>query len=159
MTLRYTCYSINIKHWSVLVHISPMVNFISFPSLPPALTPANLLAAVEGLEEGRWRRLGIWLGVPSAKRDEIESQHRHLSDRLREIFSYFLRLDPDASWRRVLNALDCMGETKLADSLRQLAEPVTGMWLCTVRVSSQHAGMLSHLVCHAAVPCNEMKCS
>ena len=128
-------------------------------SLPPALTPANLLAAVEGLEEGKWRDLGYWLGVPKAKLDEIESQHPQLSDRLRELFSYFLRLDPDASWRRVLCALDGMEEYKLVDRLRQLAEPVTGMWLCTVRVSSQHAGMLSHLVCHAAVLCNEMKYS
>ena len=136
-----------------------MVNFI-FPSpLPPALTPANLLAAVEGLEEGEWWDLGYRLGVPDAKLDEITSQHPHLSDRLREVFSYFLQLDPDASWRSVLRALDGKMETKLADSLRQLAEPVTGMWLCTVRVSSQHAGMLSHLVCHAAVLCNEMKYS
>ena len=59
----------------------------------------------------------------------------------------------------MLKALDEMKEIKLADRLRLLAEPVTGMWLCTVRVSSQHAGMPSHLVCHAAVPCNEMKCS
>ena len=97
--------------------------------------------------------------MPNAKLDEIKSQHRHLSDRLREVFSYFLRLDPDTSWRSVLRALDAIEKYKLADSLRQLVEPVTGMWLCTVRVSSQHAGMLSHLVCHAAVLCNEMKCS
>ena len=95
--------------------------------------------------------------MPRAKLDEIESQHPHLSDRLSEVFSYFLRLDPDASWRSVLTALDGIEETKLADRLRQLAEPVTGMWLCTVRVSSQHAGMLSHLVCHAAVPCNQVQ--
>ena len=55
----------------------------------------------------------------------------------------------------MLRALDEIEETKY--HLQQLAEPVTGMWLCTVRVSSQHAGMLSHLVCHAAVPCNAMK--
>ena len=128
-------------------------------SLPPALTPANLLAAVEGLKEGKWRGLGGSLNVPDAKLDEIQSQHPHLSDRLRKVFSYFLRLDPDASWRRVLCALDMTEEYKLASRLRQLAEPVTGMWLCTVRVSSQHAGMLSHLVCHAAVLCNEMKYS
>ena len=134
-----------------------MINFI-FPSpLPPALTPANLLAAVEGLEEGKWRKLGGFLSVPDEKLDEIESQHPHLSDRLREVFSYFLRLDPDASWRSVLRALDGVWGTKLADCFRQLAEPVTGMWLRTVRVSSQHAGMLSHLVCHAVVPCNEVQ--
>ena len=95
--------------------------------------------------------------MPNDKLYEITSQHPHLSDRPREAFSYFLRLDPDASWRRVLRALDGIEETKLADRLRQLAEPMTGMWLCTVRVSSQHAGMLSHLVCHAAVPCNEVQ--
>ena len=81
--------------------------------------------------------------MPNAKLDEIES---HLADRLREVFSYFLQLDPDASWRSVLTALDEIEETKLADRLRQLAEPVTGMWLCTVRVCACHHNMLACLV-------------
>ena len=70
-----------------------------------------------------------WLWVPNAKLDEIESQHPHLSDRLREVFSYFLRVDPDASWRSVLKSLDAVEETKLVDRLRQLAEPVTGTYV------------------------------
>ena len=101
---------------------------------------------MEGLEEGNWRDLGGLLGVPDAKLDEIESQHPHLSDWLREVFSYFLQLDPDASWRSVLRALVVIQETKLADRLRQLAEPVTGMWLCTVRVCACHHNMLACLV-------------
>ena len=81
--------------------------------------------------------------MPEVKLDQIKSQHPHPSDRLREAFSYFLRLDPDASWRSVLRALDGMKETKLADRLRKLAEPVTGMHVvitCVQCVSSQHAG-------------------
>ena len=69
-----------------------------------------------------------WVGVPYDKLAEIESQHPHLSDRLREAFSYFVRLNPDANWRGILTGLDVVKETKLVDRLRSLAEPVSGMW-------------------------------
>ena len=44
-----------------------------------------------------------------------------------EAISYWINTDPLASWRRLIRALDRMRETKVADSIRSNAEPLTGI--------------------------------
>ena len=70
--------------------------------------------------------LGDRLGVPESKRREIESQFSSVPQRRKALINYFIDHDPVASWRAVIVALDFMGEKRVADELRYLAEPVTG---------------------------------
>ena len=44
----------------------------------------------------------------------------------KEFIKYWIEKDPLASWRSVIVALDAMGEKKVADAVRHLAEPLTG---------------------------------
>ena len=70
--------------------------------------------------------LGIYLGVPYEKRDEIKRQFSSVPQQVKAYINYFMEHDPVASWRAVIIALDRMGEKEAADAIRHLAEPITG---------------------------------
>ena len=70
--------------------------------------------------------LGLYLGVPMSKRDEIKRQFSSVPQQVKAYISYFMEHDPVASWRSVIVALDRMVEKEAADAIRHLAEPVTG---------------------------------
>ena len=70
--------------------------------------------------------LGIWLGVPDSKRDEIKKQFSSVLQQVKAYINYFVEHDPVASWRAVIVALDRMREKEAADAIRHLAEPITG---------------------------------
>ena len=71
--------------------------------------------------------LGLWLGVPRSKRDEIKGQFSSVPQQVKAYINYFMEHDPVASWRAVIVALDGMNEKKAADAIRHLAEPITGI--------------------------------
>ena len=87
-------------------------------------TTMNVLRAVREVENTD--DLGYWLGVPESKRREIASQFSSVPQQRKALINYFIDHDPVASWRAVIVALEHMGEKRVADELRYLAEPVTG---------------------------------
>ena len=65
-----------------------------------------------------WYRLGLKLGVPDYKLDEI--QRNHSSSRWKiETLKLWLQLNPNASWMSVVRALQRMEENTLAKMIRQ----------------------------------------
>ena len=87
-------------------------------------TTMNVLRAVREVKDTD--RLGIYLGVPKSKRQEIASQFSSVPQQRKALINYFIDHDPVASWRVVIVALEWMEEKRVADELRYLAEPVTG---------------------------------
>ena len=87
-------------------------------------TSINILQAVQKVENAEY--LGRSLGVPDSKRNEIMHQFSSVAEQKEAFINYFIKHDPDAMWRSVIRALDWMDEKECADSIRQLAEPVTG---------------------------------
>lgn len=67
-----------------------------------------------------WYQLGMKLGVPDHKLDEIQRNHPTdgVSRWRDEVLSLWLRLTPNASWKNVIRALQRMGEKALAESIR-----------------------------------------
>jgi len=67
-----------------------------------------------------WYQLGMKLGVPDYKLDEIERNHPTdgVSRWRDEVLSLWLRLIPNASWNNVIRALQQMGEKALAEKIR-----------------------------------------
>ena len=92
------------------------------PTTAPKLTVDGAVRVVEGIQN--WRRLGRWLWIPDSRLDEISQ----LSPRERKkvVMTYWMENDHFPSWRRLLHALDGMGEKAIADSIRHCAEPLTG---------------------------------
>ena len=89
----------------------------------------NVLRAVreaKSTNDLRILGLGHYLRVPESKRREIESQFLSVAQQRKALINYFINHDPVASWRAVIVALERMGEKRVADELRYLAEPVTG---------------------------------
>ena len=72
--------------------------------------------------------LGLLLGVPDWRQNEIESQFRRNDGQVKKKYvDYFMDHDPLASWRRVIVVLDSMyGEKEGAEKIRHLSEAVTG---------------------------------
>ena len=90
-------------------------------------TPMNVLRAVREVKSTD--RLGICLGVPESKRDEIKSQFSSEAQQRKAYINYFIEHDPNSSWRSVICALDWMDRpdsVKAADNIRHLAEAVPG---------------------------------
>ena len=100
------------------------------------LTPSNVMRALRELEEGKWWEegkwleglgLGPWLRIPQSKMTEIKQNFPNTIDQKKQFIYYWMQKDPLATWRRLINALYGMRETKLADSIRSNAEPLTGI--------------------------------
>ena len=104
-------------------------------------TPSNVMRVVREMEDW-WgeRGLGRCLLIPQSKRDEIRQTFTDEMDQKKQLVLYWINTDPQAGWRTLIWALDYMEETKLsklADSIRGNAEPLTGidkyMHMCTLQ--------------------------
>ena len=108
------------------------------------LTTSNVLAVVREVKRwwGEWESLPLtyWLHIPESKQKEIMANFPDEMDQKQQAISYWINTDPLASWRRLIVALDWMGETELADSIRSNAEPLTGMCIH----SNQHVWLANH---------------
>ena len=102
------------------------------------LTPSNVIRALRELEEWKsWEELGLgfWLHIPQSKMTEIKQNFPNTIDQKKQYIYYWMQKDPLATWRRLINALYWKDETKLADSIRSNAEPLTGIqcnYTCTM---------------------------
>ena len=65
-----------------------------------------------------WYQLGLKLGVPDYKLDEIQRYHSSSQWKL-ETLKLWLQLKPNASWMNVVRALQRMEENTLAKWIRQ----------------------------------------
>ena len=102
-----------------------VLNCAVLSAVDMTFTRKNVLRAVWEVEDAE--ELGYRLGVPWSKRDEIRRQFSSDPHKRKKAYiNYVMDHDPAASWRRVIVALDEMGEKEAADKIRGLAEPVTG---------------------------------
>ena len=92
-----------------------------------AVTPSNVLRAVREVEKW-WGKLGLrdYLYIHESKEEEIMQNFPDEMEQKKQSMTYWINTDPLASWRRLITELDRMEETKVADSIRSNAEPLTG---------------------------------
>ena len=73
------------------------------------------------------------LCVPNSKTHEIFCQFSSVLQQQKALIQYWMEHDPEASWRGLIVILDSFGSLrprKVADTIRHLAEPVTGSRDC-----------------------------
>lgn len=110
------------------------------------LTPSNVMRAVREVKKWWGSRLEYaltgWLFIPESKQDEIRRNFPDEMEQKRQAISYWINTDPLASWRRIITALDRIRETKVADSIRSNAEPLTGIvtmyYYCMLSCTTAH---------------------
>ena len=86
------------------------------------LTPDDLYQVITELIdcEGLWYCLGIYLGVPKSKIDEISITHSGVPKRsLIEVVSYWLNNSANASWLSIVKALI---QSEKRNKAREIAE-------------------------------------
>ena len=96
-----------------------------------AFTTSNVQKAVERVWGGG---LGFYLCVPDSKRDEIQRQFSRLPQQKQALIKYWKDRNPRASWRSLivtLDSVDTMKEKRVADDIRHLAEPLSGVYKCS----------------------------
>ena len=105
-------------------------------SLSPArlsLTPNNLMPLLQGVRnwwEGGWFNDGLLgrLRVPESKQHEIREQCGSDEEKaVAKCIEWWVNHATNVSWRDVIRSLDWAEETKVADGIRQHAEPLTGI--------------------------------
>ena len=97
-----------------------------------AFTTSNTQKAVERVERV-WGSLELvyWLRVPDSKQDEIKRQFSRLLQQKQALIKYWKDRNPRASWRFLIATLDAMKEKRVADDIRHLAEPLSGVYKCS----------------------------
>ena len=70
------------------------------------------------------RGLGSNLYISEEKRDEIQQTYSDPEEQKRQLIIYWMSTDPLASWRRLITELDYMGQSPVADGIRDFAEPL-----------------------------------
>ena len=73
--------------------------------------------------------LSIGLGVSIGSWREIEQQYSSTDDRLRAVITTWLSTKEPKFWRTLISALDCAGETSVANSIMDHTEALAGMWM------------------------------
>ena len=91
-----------------------------------AVTPSNVLRAVREVEKWWEEGLRYCLYIPESKEEEIRQNFPDEMDQKKQSMTYWINTDPLASWRRLIHRLDRTRKTKVADSIRSNAEPLTG---------------------------------
>ena len=92
-----------------------MCKSVFFPTAAPLnLTVDAVVRVVEGVRD--WRELGHRLWLPYSKR----------VGNVKDVITYWFVTDPFVCWRRLIRALDMIGEKGIADSVRHYAEPLAG---------------------------------
>lgn len=67
------------------------------------------------------------LGIPDGESSEVEQHASTREEKIRTIVTYLLNVDPTPSWRRILSAVDQVGNDEaFAQKLYKYAEPLTG---------------------------------
>ena len=109
---------------------------VSFPG-PPPLTFSNVrkvFIKVPARLWGKWdkeknlRMLNFQdaLGVSGGQQRLIGFIYAKNSDRISASINHYLLYSDHPSWRHIIVSLDDVGETHLADSIRDWAEPLKG---------------------------------
>ena len=90
-----------------------------------AFTCSNVLKAVRTVENW-WKSggLGDWLYISEEKKKEIQLVYSDPEEQRRQLILYWMSTDPLASWRRLITQLDRMGQSPVADGIRDFAEPL-----------------------------------
>ena len=101
----------------------------------PTLTTDNLMEVVKEVEH-RWEDLGLWLGVPDSKREEIiDSLYQSDHHRMEAVVDYYVRYYPTPSWKGVAGALRGM-------DLDDQAEEITAKYIKGTDVTG-----VNHVTC------------
>ena len=89
----------------------------STPTNPKALNPRNLLFELKAVTN--WYQLGINLSLQTYELNKIQQDYGGNDQQTLQMLDLWLRHTPSASWLDVLNALEEMGENRVAENIRQ----------------------------------------
>ena len=70
-------------------------------------------------EVGDWWRVGIGLGVPDSKRQEISQQSSTEREMCLALGDYWVNTDPDASWEKLARMFYLCGEERALALMKQ----------------------------------------
>ena len=82
----------------------------------PTLTTDNLMEVVKEVEH-QWEDLGFYLAVPESKMENIKGLYHTDHMRMEAMVDYYVKYDPESSWKDFGTSLQVIGLHKLADEV------------------------------------------
>ena len=83
----------------------------------PTLTVENVAEVMEMVVN--WEGVGVGLGIPYSKQEEIIQQSLIERVKSNALVQYWVNTDPDASWKKLARVLYWRGEERAAATVRQ----------------------------------------
>ena len=122
----------NILHMIIFPFISPLSLLGVLHAAQLSLTPDNLIPLLQGVRN--WWKGGQYgdgllghLGVPESKQQEIREQCGSDEEKaVAKCIEWWVNHATNVTWRDVIHILYKAKETKVADGIRQHAEPLQG---------------------------------
>ena len=107
------------------MHNIVSVSALSLLPADPTLTLHNVTTVVAPVRD--WDKLGACLGVPVAKRNEIDSKYSTYEEKKEALMDYWLRCSPVASWGKLAGKLYYMEEKKSLQLVQRHLKKTSGM--------------------------------
>ena len=82
----------------------------------PTLTTDNLMEVMKGVEH-HWWYLGIGLGVPESKRQEVRRLYHSVHQRMEALLDNYIKYHPATSWKHFAETLQKVRLHKQADEV------------------------------------------
>ena len=121
---------------------------------PPRLK--DIAAALSKLPWSEVKAMSVQLNMELSTLTQIEQQYGTFSDRMLHSMDTWLRSDPEASWARIVAALNTIGETALAATIeRQHCHPIvreTSPISLVGQLSSSPSGLMAETTQPQSVP-------
>lgn len=120
-----------------------------------AFTRVNVLKATGEITD-LWgnREFAYRLKVPDLKKNEIQVKFSTIKEQREQLIIYWMDWDPRASWRGMIVTLDGLDKTKLADTIREYAEPILGKLYAQHKWHSQKGILLTDHITPIILPCS-----
>ena len=107
------------------MHNIASVSALSLLPADPTHTVHNVTTVVAPVRD--WDNLGIYLGVPQTKRDEIRSKYSTDEKKKEALIDYWLCCSPVASWGKLAGVLHFMEEKQSLQLVQRHLKKTSGM--------------------------------
>ena len=108
------------------------------------LTIDNVRKALQGIH---WHEVGRMLCIPVSKLQEIDQEYPTDDQCEVAVMRYWTLRDPYASWRRMIEYLECEKKNDQADRIRHYAEELTGIRMTYLHVHVHIHATINVWVC------------
>ena len=114
------------------------INFL-FPDTDLTLTTERLVELFASMDDGKVDSMGVYLGIPSSKKEEFKMNYKNPAQRKEAYLDYYVHNHPVASWAEIADTLNVY-------HLPQQAAVVENTYIQGIPLQSSHYPIIHRVV-------------